>query len=220
LIEEAVLARTLGSALRHGGDFAEVFAEDRRTADGHAVDRESRADAVVLDEQTVGVGDEHAAPGIGVARAHLAHRAVDRPCGVVGALEHRRLAGLLDRLRQHRDLVRAAGLPTLQGHLPHATLGAAGGGRRGLGRSQEAGLGEVGRVGETRGVSPDDADPGAAFTARDELLDLAVVEAGAGGAAVFGEHLGEVATMPKRSLERALKNRLFDQHRLLRGCLS
>jgi TldD protein len=32
LIEEAVLARTLGSALRHGGDFAEVFAEDRRTA--------------------------------------------------------------------------------------------------------------------------------------------------------------------------------------------
>jgi len=32
LIEEAILARTLGSALRHGGDFAEVFAEDRRTA--------------------------------------------------------------------------------------------------------------------------------------------------------------------------------------------
>lgn len=32
MIEEAVLARTLGSALRHGGDFAEVFAEDRRTA--------------------------------------------------------------------------------------------------------------------------------------------------------------------------------------------
>jgi TldD protein len=32
LIEEAVLQRTLQSALRHGGDFAEVFAEDRRTA--------------------------------------------------------------------------------------------------------------------------------------------------------------------------------------------
>ena len=32
MIEEAILARTLGSALRHGGDFAEVFAEDRRTA--------------------------------------------------------------------------------------------------------------------------------------------------------------------------------------------
>ena len=32
LIEEAVLQRTLESALRHGGDFAEVFAEDRRLA--------------------------------------------------------------------------------------------------------------------------------------------------------------------------------------------
>jgi TldD protein len=32
LIEEAVLQRTLQSALRHGGDFAEVFAEDRRMA--------------------------------------------------------------------------------------------------------------------------------------------------------------------------------------------
>jgi len=32
LIEDAVLQRTLQSALRHGGDFAEVFAEDRRVA--------------------------------------------------------------------------------------------------------------------------------------------------------------------------------------------
>ena len=32
MIEEAVLQRTLQSALRHGGDFAEVFAEDRRVA--------------------------------------------------------------------------------------------------------------------------------------------------------------------------------------------
>ncbi len=32
MIEEAVLQRTLQSALRHGGDFAEVFAEDRRMA--------------------------------------------------------------------------------------------------------------------------------------------------------------------------------------------
>jgi TldD protein len=32
LIEESVLSRTLATALRHGGDFAEVFAEDRRTA--------------------------------------------------------------------------------------------------------------------------------------------------------------------------------------------
>ena len=32
MIEDAVLQRTLQSALRHGGDFAEVFAEDRRVA--------------------------------------------------------------------------------------------------------------------------------------------------------------------------------------------
>jgi len=32
LIEEAVLQRTLQAALRHGGDFAEVFAEDRKLA--------------------------------------------------------------------------------------------------------------------------------------------------------------------------------------------
>jgi len=32
LIEESILQRTLQTALRHGGDFAEVFAEDRRSA--------------------------------------------------------------------------------------------------------------------------------------------------------------------------------------------
>jgi TldD protein len=32
LIEEAILQRTLQTALRHGGEFAEVFAEDRRVA--------------------------------------------------------------------------------------------------------------------------------------------------------------------------------------------
>ena len=32
MIEESVLQRTLQTALRHGGDFAEVFAEDRRSA--------------------------------------------------------------------------------------------------------------------------------------------------------------------------------------------
>ena len=32
MIEESILQRTLQTALRHGGDFAEVFAEDRRSA--------------------------------------------------------------------------------------------------------------------------------------------------------------------------------------------
>src|SRR5688572_21291578 len=31
MIDEAVIQRTLGTALRTGGDFAEVFAEDRRS---------------------------------------------------------------------------------------------------------------------------------------------------------------------------------------------
>ncbi len=38
MIEEAVLSRVLGAALRTGGDFAEVFAEDRRTAGGRLDD--------------------------------------------------------------------------------------------------------------------------------------------------------------------------------------
>ena len=36
MIEEAVLERTLHAALREGGDFAEVFAEDRRVATARA----------------------------------------------------------------------------------------------------------------------------------------------------------------------------------------
>ena len=40
--------------------------------------------------------------------------------------------------------------------------------------------------------------PGAAFAAGDELLDAAVVEAGARRAAVLGEHLGEVAAVAQR----------------------
>jgi TldD protein len=34
MIDEQVLRRVLGAGLRHGGDFAEVFAEDRRVANG------------------------------------------------------------------------------------------------------------------------------------------------------------------------------------------
>ncbi|HEX4978977.1 MAG TPA: DNA gyrase modulator, partial [Acidimicrobiales bacterium] len=32
MIEQDVLERVLGAALRHGGDFAEVFVEDRRSS--------------------------------------------------------------------------------------------------------------------------------------------------------------------------------------------
>jgi len=39
LIDEAILQRTLQTALRHGGDFAEVFAEDRRSASARLDDK-------------------------------------------------------------------------------------------------------------------------------------------------------------------------------------
>lgn len=39
MIDEAVLQRTLGAALRTGGDFAEVFIEDRRTSSAQLDDR-------------------------------------------------------------------------------------------------------------------------------------------------------------------------------------
>ena len=42
MIEEAVLQRTLQTALRHGGDFAEVFAEDRRSSIGPPRRRQGR----------------------------------------------------------------------------------------------------------------------------------------------------------------------------------
>ena len=39
MIDEAILQRTLQTALRHGGDFAEVFAEDRRSASARLDDK-------------------------------------------------------------------------------------------------------------------------------------------------------------------------------------
>ena len=42
VIEEAVLQKVLGAALRNGGDFAEVFAEDRRASSARARRRQGR----------------------------------------------------------------------------------------------------------------------------------------------------------------------------------
>ena len=69
-------------------------------ADRDALHDEAGAHLVVLDEQAVGVGDEDAAAGVGVADAHLADRVALGAGGVVGALQHLDLAGLLDRLGQ------------------------------------------------------------------------------------------------------------------------
>src|SRR5437763_2010625 len=38
MIEESVLQRVLGTALRSGGEFAEVFAEDKRSSSAHLDD--------------------------------------------------------------------------------------------------------------------------------------------------------------------------------------
>ena len=189
-------------------------------ADRDALHAEAGADAVVLDEQAVGVGDEHLPAGVGVGRAHLADRVALGPGRVVGALEHLGLAGLADRLRQLTHVVRPRHRAPFERHDPGLAGLAAGGGRRGLRGVAEPGLGEVGGVGVAGGVTTDDADTGAALTTRREFLDLAVVEPRRRHPSVFREHLGEVATVTQRRLERALKNCLFDQVCLLRGCLS
>jgi TldD protein len=63
VIEESVLQRTLGAALRSGGDFAEVFVEDRRSSSAHLDDgrveeltsgRDRGAGIRVIDGDTTG----------------------------------------------------------------------------------------------------------------------------------------------------------------------
>ncbi len=63
VIEESVLQRTLQTALRHGGDFAEVFAEDRRTAS-------ARLDDGKVEEFVSGSRTRRGHPG----RARRVHR--------------------------------------------------------------------------------------------------------------------------------------------------
>ena len=187
----------------------------------HAVDAEAGAHPVVLDEQAVGVGDEHPSPGVGVGRGDLADRIALGAGGVVGPLEHLGLAGLLDRLREDLTL-RCGGLhrPALQGGNVGGALLTTRRGGRGLGGVAEPRLGEVGGVGKARGVAPDDADARAPFATGDELLDLAVVEPGRRHPAILDEDLGEITASAKGRLQGPLKNCLFDQLASHGGCLS
>ena len=57
--------------------------------------------------------------------------------------------------------------------------------------------------------------PGAAVATRDELLDATVVEAAARRAPILDEHLGEVAAVAQRVVERRLQHVVFD-HRATR----
>ena len=58
---------------------------------------------------------------------------------------------------------------------------------------------------------PYDSEPGAAITARHELLDPTIVEARARRASILHEHLGEVAPGAQRAVERGLQHSLIDQ---------
>jgi hypothetical protein len=117
-------------------------------------------------------------------------------------------------------LVRAPDRLALQRHDAGLARSTVRGGSRGVGRLAQPALGEVGGVRISGGIPAHDADSRAAFTARREFFDLAVVEPCRRQTPIFGKDLSEVATVLERTVERALKNRLFDQHCLLRGCLS
>ncbi|HEX4527782.1 MAG TPA: hypothetical protein VIA11_00100 [Acidimicrobiia bacterium] len=73
---------------------------------------------------------------------------------------------------------------------------------------------------EASGVTAHDPDPGAALATGDELFDLGVVEPRRSTPTIFREHLGEVATVAERGLQRALEYRFFDQVASCGGCLS
>ena len=92
-----------------------------------------------------------------------------------------------------------------------AAAALAGGRRGGLGGGAQAGLAEVGGVGEAGGVALDDADAGATVAAAGDLLDPAVVEPRRRGALVLGVHLGELAAGAHRRTRapaRARRTRL------------
>ena len=129
------------------------------------------------------------------------------PCSRAAAsasAEQLDLAGLLDGLRRDRRRrgARRGGRWRRERDRAHAAATAARGGRGRVARGEQALGREVGGVREAGGVAAHDAQAGAAIAARHELLDAAVVEAGARRAPILHEHLGEVAAAAQRALER------------------
>ena len=90
-------------------------------ADRDALHHEAGADLVVLGEQAVGVGDEDAAPRVGVRGAHLTDRVGPGAGRGVGALEHLDLARLRRPSRGARAPRAAAGGPRARARR-HASL--------------------------------------------------------------------------------------------------
>ena len=110
-----------------------------------------------------------------------------------------------------RALARAVGRQGVERHRAHAPAALAGHRRGGLGRRQQARLAEVGGVGEAGGLAVHDPDPGPPGAARRQFLDLAVVEHGARGRGVLGEHLRHVPAAGQRGGEDAFEHVRFDE---------
>ena len=222
-----------GRGARHllGVDLVEDLEAERATrgldaglhagvADRHAVDPEPGADAVVLDEQAVGVGDR--APGAGESAydgAHLADRVAHRAGGVVGPFQHLGLAGLgRPSPAARRTSCGRRTLAPLEGRDAGLALGALGRGGGGVGGRPQPGLAAGRRCGRSRSCSPRTTRmPAPRSRPGHELLDLAVVEARRRAAAVLGEHLGEVAAVAQRGLRACVGVLLLRSSRLLRG---
>ena len=160
-----------------------------------ALIRSRRADLLVVGEQAVGVGDEDALAAVAVAGRHLDDRgagrrgrprrpaAAARPWSalatVVGVRARRCSTGGAPACGS-RATVRAPPPPWLAAAAAASAAAA------------QAGLGEVGGVGEAGGLARDDPDAGAAVAAAGHLLDPAVVEPGRRRPLVLGVHLGEL----------------------------
>ena len=190
-----------------------------RVAGRDARDGEHRADLVVGRQGAVGVGHQDAAHRVGVPGGDLGDGAALRAGHLVGRGEQLDLAGLGDVAREDGHHVGAGGAGLGEGHDGRAGTGAAGCCCRGAGRSEQALLGQVRRVGEARGLPHDDPDPGAAVTARGELLDLAVVEQRGGRTAVLHEDLGELGALGKAFGEYSFDRGLLDHVGSLPGML-
>ncbi len=111
-------------------------------------------------------------------------------------------------------------VPAFEGGHVGGALGAPRRGRGGLGGRLQAGVAQIGGVGEPGGVTAHDPDPGATLAAGHELLDLGVVETRRCAATILGEHLGEIATVAQRGLQGALEYGFLDQVASYGGCLS
>ena len=101
-------------------------------------------------------------------------------------------------------------LAAREGRNLHAARRAARSGGRRFCRLAQPALGEVGGVGETGGLAPDDPYAGTAVASRGQLLDLALLERRRRRAPVLGEHLGEVASGAEGHAEHALENGFVD----------